>query len=400
VRHRKKTVASLAADWSHPTDIRFGIGRVAELAAVCWSLGITRPLLVTDQRLAAKPFFRRLADSLRGENLAPESFAELEGEPTGEVVSAGAWRFLQGGFNGIVAVGGGSALDAGKAVALSAAVGPSAIWGHRYGAAGAAWPPGAALAPLVAVPTTAGTGSEVDASAVITNTDRGAKLSLYHPGLLPKVVIADPELTKGMIPYLTAATGMDALSHNLEALCSQSFHPILDAVALQGVRYLHDWLPVAFHDGANLQARAYVMAASFMGAIAFDKGLGAMHGIAHAVGGMHKTQHGRTIAAVMPFVLRHNRKRIAAKMDELAAVLGLSPAGLDGVVDWIVDLRLELGLPASLSELGVKRADAPRLAALAMADGNTASNPAPLTEKSLERLIASALKPPRRAPGG
>jgi hypothetical protein len=252
---------------------------------------------------------------------------------------------------------------------------------------------------LVAVPTTAGTGSEVDASAVITNQERGAKLSLHHPGLLPKVVIADPELTKGMIPYLTAATGMDALSHNLEALCSPMFHPILDAVALQGVRYLHDWLPVAFREGDNLQARAYVMAASIMGAIAFDKGLGAMHGIAHAVGGMHKSQHGRTIAAVMPFVLRFNRRRIEAKMAELAATLGLTPASLDGVLSWIVDLRLELGLPSSLSELGVKRADTSRLAALALADGNSATNPVPLTEKSLERLIASALKPPRRPPG-
>lgn len=388
--HRGRALA-LTADWRHPTEIRFGVGRLKELPEVCWRLGLTRPLVVTDRNLARKPFFKRTLRSLDAENIAPGVYAELESEPTGQRVTAGARSYLCGGHDGVICIGGGSALDAGKAISLSAAVGPRAIWSYTSAGQKDHQRP-LDIGPIVAVPTTAGTGSEVDANAVITDEAACTKTSLYHPRLLPTVVVADPELTKGMIGYLTAATGADALSHNLEALCSPAFHPILDAVALQGVRYVHDWLPVAFHEHNNLEARTCVMAASIMGAIAFDKGLGAMHGIAHAVGGLFKVQHGRTIAAVMPYVLVYNRRRIEPKMIDLARSLNLPQHTFQALVDWVVDLRLELGLPATLAELGVKPADAQTIAQLALTDGNTASNPVPLDDKKLTRLVTRAIK--------
>ncbi len=361
------------------------------MPSVCWKLGLNRPLLVTDLTISRQPFVKRLLKSTRKENIDPGVFSEIEAEPDGACVVKGAKRFIQGNYNGIIAVGGGSVLDAGKAIALCATVGPGNMWKYSYDRVNFLEAPPTAIPPVLAVPTTAGTGSEVDGNAVITDESRGTKVSIYHPDLLPRIVIADPELTLGLIPYLTAATGMDALSHNLEALCSPVFHPILDAIAIQGIQYIKQWLLVAFNEKKNREARVYLMAASIMGAIAFEKGLGAMHANAHAYGGLYKTRHGRTIAAVMPYVLKFNRKSIEPKMEDLARYLDLPRHSFDALLDWIFDLRRELGMPISLKDLGVKKEDIGYISQNAYRDANIATNPLAMDEKKLEKLVKMSI---------
>ncbi len=384
-------VNGLRADWKHPTEIRFGIGRAAELPDACDLLGMRRPLLVTDPGLARLPIPARLVAANRDRGIETDVFAGVPSDPDGESIGSGARMFLEGGYDGIIALGGGSPLDAGKAIALALAVGPGNIWRYTFGAEAPPVKKGR-IPPVIAVPTTAGTGSEVDASAVITDTAHHVKRSLHHPDLLPAVVIADPTLTRRLIPYLTAATGVDALSHNLEALCNPAFGPMLDAVALQGIRYAKDWLPKAFHEPRNLTARVYIMAASIMGAIAFEKGLGAMHAMAHAVGARFKTHHGRTVGAVMPYVLRFNRRRVQGKMCEVARYLDLPRHDYRGALDWVLGLRMELGIPATLSELGVRESDIPDLAARALQDANAATNPVPLDLDGLTRVFRWAVR--------
>jgi len=389
----RERIDNLRADWKHPTEIRFGTGRADELPAACRSLDIRQPLMVTDPGLARRRIVDRIVTANQGQGIETAVFSNIASDPDLECVADGARRLLEGGYDGIIALGGGSSLDAAKAIALAFAVGPTRIWEFVF--CNGVEPPRlrkGLIPPIIAVPTTAGTGSEVDAAAVITDTKRHAKRSLFHPDLLPAIVIADPALTLGLLPFLTAATGMDALSHNLEALCNPGFSPMLDAIALQGIRYGKDWLPTAFHEKRNIQARVYTMAASIMGAIAFEKGLGAMHAMAHAVGAVFHTHHGRTIGAVMPYVLRFNQRRIKAKMAEVARFLDLPRHDYRGVVDWILDLRMELGLPATLGELGVRIEHVPTLVDRTLADANAVTNPVPLDRPGVERLFQWAIR--------
>jgi len=384
----RECVQGLRADWKHPTEIRFGVGRVAELPDACKRLGIWHPLLVTDPGLDRLPIPSRLVAANLAHGIETSIFSRITSDPDGEGIAHGARMFLKGEHDGIVALGGGSALDAGKAIALAVGVGPGRIWEFAF--CHGARPPEVRkglIPPIITIPTAAGTGAEVNANAVITDAENHVKRSLFHPDLLPGIVIADPTMTRSLTPLLTAATGMDALSHNLEALCSPGFSPMLDAIALQGLRYAKDWLPVAFHNQRNLQARVYTMASSIMGAIAFDKGLGAMHAMAHAVGALFKTHHGRTIGTVMPYVLRFNQRKIKGKMEEVARFLDLPRHDCRGVVDWLLGLRVELGIPANLGELGVRMNDIPTLVDRTLADANAATNPVPLDARGVERLF-------------
>jgi len=388
---RPVRLKGIKADWKHPTEIRFGLNRIRELPEVCWKLGVRCPLLVTDSVVAGLPFIRTMLRLNRAQCIETGMFSDMAGEPDSEAINLGTEAFIKGRFDGLIGVGGGSALDAAKAISLAAAVGPSGMW--RYSAEiCSAEPTPRPLPPIIAIPTTAGTGSEVDAYAVILERRQKRKLSLNHPDMLPSVVIADPTLTRRLIPYLTAATGMDALSHNLEALCSPLFQPILDAIAMQGVCLAKDWLPVAFRDGGNLEARVYTMAASIMGAMAFEKGLGAMHAIAHAVGGRYTIQHGRAVGAIMPFVLAFNRPLIEEKIAVLARNMDLPGRSFESVLQWILDLRFELGLPLTLGELGVSDDDVPVITDAALQDVNLATNPASLDRQQLERLLSSAIQ--------
>jgi len=384
-------VSGIKADWKHPTEIRFGVERINELPEVCWKLGVCSPLLVTDKGVAKLNLIRRIVEFNAADSIDTAIFSEITGEPDAETVTRGAAAFRKGGYDGIIAVGGGSALDAGKAMALTTAVGPTKLWQF---AATACDPPRPArpIPPIIALPTTAGTGSEVDANAVITDRSGTRKVSLFHPELLPRVVIADPTLIRGLIPYLTASTGMDALSHNLEALSSPVFQPILDAIAMQGIGFTKEWLPVAVTQPRNLHARVYTMAASIMGAMAFEKGLGAMHAIAHAVGGAFKIHHGRVVGAVMPYVLKENRRAIKGKMEQLARNLDLPHHDFTAVLDWVIDLRHDLGMPTSLGALGIRAKHVPFLADHALQDVNMSTNPVEMGKQKMERVLHRAVQ--------
>jgi hypothetical protein len=380
---------TLRGNWSYPTTIRFGAGRVAELPDACAALGIARPLLITDPGLAGHAIGERVLSIARAD-LPIALFADVRPNPTGADVAAGVEALRKGGHDGVIALGGGSAIDAAKAIAFMAAQ-ERPIWdfedrGDNWRRAATA-----GLAPVVAVPTTAGTGSEVGRAAVITREDRHEKCIVFHPRMLPGQVIADPELTLGLPANLTAWTGIDALSHSLEALCAPGFAPMADGIATEAIRLIHRWLPVAVEDGGNLVARSCMLAAASMGAVAFQKGLGAMHALAHPIGGLLDRHHGLTIAIVMPYVLVANRPAIEPQVEQLARVLGLAQADFDGLLGWIVDLRRDLAIPDDLTALGVTAEHVPILAPRAAADPSAGGNPRPLDEADYAGLYRQAL---------
>ena len=380
----------LTGNWNYPTAMRFGAGRIEELPAACRELGMRRPLLVTDKGLAGLPMIEAAVAACNADGLGCEVFSDVQGNPVGANVEAGVAAYRAGGHDGVIAFGGGSALDVGKAVALM--VGQSRPiwdfedredWYTRVNVDG--------MAPVVAVPTTSGTGSEVGRASVITDERDHTKKIIFHPHMLPALVIADPELTVGLPPHITAAVGMDALSHNLEAFCSPFYHPMAQGIALEGLRLIRTWLPVACREGDNVTARAHMMAASTMGAAAFQKGLGGMHAMSHPCGAVLDTHHGLTNAVVMPYVLAFNRPAIDDRMAALARYLDLSGSGFDAVLDWILDLRRTIGIPDTLSALGVTDAHVARLAAMAVVDPSAGGNPVPLTIENLTGLFNDAI---------
>lgn len=392
-KHRATPRVHFNADWSHPTHIRFGVGRLAEIGQVCRQLGLERALLVTDEGIRPLPFVRELVTHNQQAGITTDLFELPQGEPGTTVVQQGMELLCEHAYGGIVAVGGGSVLDASKAMALASVVGMGRLWEYsaQVEATGSA-AAGAALPRIIAVPTTAGTGSEVGTHAVITDEEREVKRSVHHPEMLPAAVIADPVVTQGLGREITATTGMDALSHNLEAFCSPGFYPMHDAIAIQGLFHIKDWLLMAHREPRQLEARVYVMAASIMGAIAFEKGLGAMHAIAHAVGARYSTQHGKVIGVTVPYVLKFNRRRVEDKLIHLARVLGLSHHNFDAVLGWVLDLRQELGIPATLGELGVTEDELPVIVERALQDGNAVTNPVPLRADRLTRLCTNMIR--------
>jgi len=380
----------LVGNWNYPTAIRFGAGRISELPDACRVLGMERPLLVTDPGLAGFPMIANAMADCRSAGLGCDLFADVQGNPVAANVTAGVDAFRAGGHDGVIAFGGGSALDVGKAVALM--VGQTRPiwdfedredWFTRVNVDG--------MAPVVAVPTTSGTGSEVGRASVITDERDHTKKIIFHPRMLPALVIADPELTLGLPPTITAAVGMDALSHNLEAFCSPFYHPLAQGVALEGMRLVKEWLPLACQQGGNVTARGHMMAASTMGASAFQKGLGAMHAMSHPCGAVLNTHHGLTNAVVMPYVLVFNRSAIDERMTALARYLDLPQPSFQAVLDWVLALRKEIGIPADLAALGVTDDHIGGLAEMAAVDPSAGSNPLPLTVENLTTLFTNAI---------
>ncbi len=369
---------TLTATWSYPTEIRFGPGRISELPDACRAAGIGNPLLITDRGLSNLPVTQRALDILDDAGLGRAIFAEVDPNPTEVNLAAGIDAFRRGGHDGIVAFGGGSGLDLAKCVAFMQGQ-TRPVWdfediGDWWKRADAK-----AIVPNVAVPTTAGTGSEVGRASVITNSATHTKKVIFHPKMLPAVTICDPELTVSMPPAITAGTGMDALAHCLEAYCSPHYHPMSAGIALEGLRLVKENLSTAFHNGENIEARAHMMSAAAMGSVAFQKGLGAVHALSHPVGAIYNTHHGTTNAVVMPAVLRFNRAEIEGKMACAAAYLGID-GGLDGVIAWIETLNAELGIPARLSELGVGTDRIEEMADMAVVDPTAGGNPRKLTK--------------------
>jgi alcohol dehydrogenase len=380
---------SLSANWSFPTSIRFGAGRIAELAEACEACGIKKPLLVTDAGLKNQPITSDALDRLLGAGLGAALFADVQSNPTDQNLDTGVEAFRAGGHDGVVAFGGGSGLDLGKLVAFMAGQ-TRPVWDFED--IGDWWTRAddAAIAPIVAVPTTAGTGSEVGRASVLTNSAEHVKKVIFHPKILPQIVIADPELTTGMPKAITVGTGMDAFAHSLEAYCAPSYHPICEGIAVEGMRLVKGNLPLVYKDGSNLEARGHMMTAAAMGATAFQKGLGAIHALSHPVGALFDTHHGMTNAVVMPEILRFNRTAIEAKINRLAAFLEIE-GGFDGFFEFVLDLRRALNVPDKLSGLGVTPDQIPKMAKMAPLDPTAGGNPVELTEEAaaelFERLI-------------
>jgi hypothetical protein len=382
---------SLCADWSYPTRVRFGPGRIVELPEACRTLGIARPLLITDPALAEHAIGQRALAIARADGLEVQMFADIRPNPTGANVAAGVEAYRTGRRDGVIALGGGSGLDAAKAVAFMAPQ-TRPIWDFEDRGDNWRRAQTTGIAPVVAIPTTAGTGSEVGRAAVITNEATHTKCIVFHPAMMPGQVIADPELTLDLPAQLTAWTGLDALSHSLEALCAPGFHPMADGIATEAIRLIHGALETAASDGHDLRARAHMLAAASMGAVAFQKGLGAMHAMAHAIGGLLNSHHGLTIAIVMPYVLSENRGAIESALERLGRALGLPEPGHQGVLAWVMELRRKLAIPATLEALGVTDAHIAVLAPRAGADPSAATNPLPLDAPAYEGLLRRALE--------
>ncbi|MEX0279360.1 MAG: iron-containing alcohol dehydrogenase [Ruegeria sp.] len=380
---------SLVGNWSYPTAIKFGAGRISELPQACAAAGMKRPLLVTDKGLSELPITTATLDIMEAAGLGRALFADVDPNPNERNLEAGVAAYTAGGHDGVIAFGGGSGLDLGKMVAFMAGQ-SRPVWdfediGDWWTRADAD-----AIAPIIAVPTTAGTGSEVGRASVITNSQTHVKKIIFHPKVLPTVVICDPELTVGMPRFITAGTGLDAFAHCVEAFSSPHYHPMSQGMALEGMRLVKDYLPRAYADGTDIEARAHMMSAAAMGATAFQKGLGAIHAMSHPIGAHFNTHHGTTNAVCMPAVLDFNAPAIADRFDAAAAYLGID-GGFDGFRAFVQTFNDSLGIPRKLSDLGVTEAALPQLVQGALIDPSCGGNPIELTEENLTALFRAAL---------
>jgi alcohol dehydrogenase class IV len=380
-----------SVNWNYPTAVKVGAGRIRELPQWCESLGMRRPLLITDPGLAALPLIGSVLDHCRSGGVECGLFHDIKGNPTGKNVDNGVAAFKAGGHDGVIAFGGGSALDAAKAVALM--VGQDRpLWdfedvGDNYLRVNVV-----GMAPVVAVPTTAGTGSEVGRASVITDDQAHVKRIIFHAKMLPSVVILDPELTVGLPPKLTAATGMDALSHSLEAYCSPFYHPMATGIALEGIRLIKQFLLRAVKNAHDLDARLQMLVASSMGATAFQRGLGAMHALAHPLGALYDAHHGMLNAILMPYVLKANESVIAERIELLARYLELAQPSFASFLDWVLAMRDSLGIPHTLSEIGIDSRDAAKVGEMAVVDGSAGTNPIPFSAADYSRIFVTAVE--------
>ena len=379
--------ATLKANWNYPTTVWAGPGRIAELPAACARLGIQRPLLVTDEGLRDAPMVKRARALIAGTGL----FARVRGNPVAANVEEGLTAYRAGAHDGVIAFGGGSALDAGKVIAfMSGQTRPLwdfedvGDWWTRADVKG--------ITPVVAVPTTAGTGSEVGRAGVVVNEETHQKKIIFHPLMMPGVVISDPELTVGLPPAITAATGLDAFVHCFEAYCAPGFHPLADGIALEGMRLIQEYLPRACEQGTDIEARSRMLAAASMGATAFQKGLGGVHAIAHPVGAHFNTHHGLTNAVLLPYVMTYNRPAIEARVATVARVLDLEGEPFGALFDWVLGFRKRLKIPHTLADIGVPATTADAIGREAALDPSAGGNPQPADAAAYARIFRAAVK--------
>ena len=382
--------STLSSNWNYPTSVRFGLGRITELAEVCKSVGMKKPLLITDPGLAVLPMVADAIARNGAEGLPTGLFSNIKPNPVSRNVDDGVKAYLAGGHDGVIAWGGGSGIDAAKAVALMAGQSRS-IWDFEDVDDNWLRVNTACVAPIVAVPTTSGTGSEVGRASVIANEETHTKKVIFHPTMLPKIVICDPELLVSLPANLTAYTGMDALVHCFEAYCAPRYHPMADGIALEGMRLVHDWLPAAFEDGSNIEARAQMMSAAAMGATAFQKGLGAIHSLSHPVGSVYDTHHGLTNAVFMPYVMNFNQSAIKDRMDLLARYLGLPGTGYSAIMDWVLELRHTFNIANTPHELGVEESRLNELSEMAANDPTAGGNPIPVGAADMKVMYETAM---------
>ena len=373
-------------NWNYPTNVWFGVDRSKEIQEACDTLGIKNPLIVTDPGLLQTSIIDEINSGLSSNT---QIYSDVQGNPTGSNVTNGVKVFLEGNHDGVIAIGGGSGMDAGKGIAFLANQSKPlwdfediGDWGTRADSS--------VIKPIIAIPTTAGTGSEVGRAAVFLNEENYKKKIIFHPKMLPQIAILDPSLTLNLPKSITAGTGMDALAHCIEAYSSPFYHPMAEGTALEGLRLVKENIQEVYHNGNNVEARSHMLVASMMGAAAFQKGLGAIHSITHPVNSLYKTHHGTTNGTVMPFVLNYNRSTIEEKFTRLANFLDIKN-GFEGIVDWIIELKKEMEIPETLKDMGVNEGDEIKLAPLAQEDPSTGANPLEMTVERFQELILNCI---------
>ena len=373
-------------NWNYPTTMWFGNGRIDELQKACDTLNITKPLFVTDSGLAEMGFVKSAFNSLSNAMF----YSDVQGNPSGQNVNGGVKLYEDNHCDGVIAFGGGSGIDAAKAIALVAGQNIS-VW--EFEDVGDNWKKANAhiIPPIIAVPTTAGTGSEVGRASVITNTEEASKKIIFHPKMMPSLVISDPELTVGLPANITAWTGMDALTHAIEAICSPLYHPMATGIGMEACRLVFENLPKAYANGNDLEARGNMLVAASMGATAFQKGLGSVHSLAHPLGAMYNTQHGLMNAILLPYALHQNRDVIEDRMVYVCRALGINNAGTAGFIDHILEFRKSLNIPHTLADIDIDTSKAEIIGEKAFSDPSTETNAKPVSAKDLQTLFEAAV---------
>ena len=379
----------MSSNWNYPTTMWVGKDRIKDLSIACKTLNINKPLLVTDSGLAKSKIVIDVLNNLKENGILVELYSNVVGNPTGTNVTEGADYYNKNNCDGVIAFGGGSGLDVGKAIAFMSGQTQS-IWDFED--VGDNWTKANSdkIAPIIAIPTTAGTGSETGRASVILNEETGVKNIIFHPKFLPSIVILDPVLTVGLPAKITAATGMDALAHNLEAYCAPGYHPMADGIALEGMRLINKWLIEAVKNGSNIEARMNMLTAASMGSTAFQKGLGAIHALSHPIGAVHNTHHGTTNAICMPAVLQLNAPAIKSRFDLAANYLEIK-GGFDGFCSFVQNLNDHLEIPRKLSEIGVINPNIPELTSMALLDPSCNGNPITLTKENTTALFEACI---------
>ena len=376
---------TISVNWSYPTNIRFGPGRIQELGEVCLALNIKNPLLVTDKGLAGLDITENAVNILKSSGFEGRVFSDVDPNPNEINLEAGIIDYQKGNHDGVIAFGGGSGIDLGKMIAFMAGQ-TRPIWDFED--IGDWWTRADSnvIAPIVAVPTTAGTGSEVGRASVITNSETHEKKIIFHPKVLPSAVICDPELTVGMPSFITAGTGLDAFAHCVEAFSSPHYHPMSQGIAVEGMKLVIQNLPIAYNDPNNIEARSHMMSAAMMGATAFQKGLGAIHALSHPIGAIYNTHHGTTNAVCMPAVLDMNADKISDRFNQVSSYLGIKN-GFGGFCAFVKEFNASLKIPENLSGLGVTNVDIKKLTEEALKDPSCGGNPVELNSQNVGDVI-------------
>jgi len=378
-------------NWNYPTTMWVGQDRIKDLSIACRNLNINKPLLVTDKGLASSDIIQNSLSNLKQNSFEVILYSNVVGNPTGTNVNEGVGIYRKNNCDGVIAFGGGSGLDVGKAVAFMSGQ-DLPIWDFED--VGDNWTKAKSnsIAPIIAVPTTAGTGSETGRASVILNEDTGIKKIIFHPKFLPSIVILDPLLTKSLPPDITAATGMDALAHNLEAYCAPGYHPMADGIALEGIRIINNWLLAAVEDGSNIEARMNMLTAASMGSTAFQKGLGAIHSLSHPVNALNNIHHGLSNAIFMPYVLTFNKNVIEKKIIKICEYLEFQNKTFDGFLNWTLNLRKKLNIPHKLTDvIEADKIDIDRLSKMALDDPSTSGNPKKLSLEDMKIMYQHSI---------
>ena len=378
-------------NWNYPTTMWVGQDRIKDLSIACRNLNINKPLLVTDKGLASSDIIQNSLSNLKQNSFEVILYSNVIGNPTGTNVNEGVGIYRKKNCDGVIAFGGGSGLDVGKAIAFMSGQ-DLPIWDFED--VGDNWKKANSnsIAPIIAVPTTAGTGSETGRASVILNEDTGVKKIIFHPKFLPSIVILDPLLTKSLPPDITAATGMDALAHNLEAYCAPGYHPMADGIALEGIRIINNWLLAAVEDGSNIEARMNMLTAASMGSTAFQKGLGAIHSLSHPVNALNNIHHGLSNAIFMPYVLTFNKNVIEKKIIKICEYLEFQNKTFDGFLNWTLNLRKRLNIPHKLTDvIQEDKIDIDRLSKMAIDDPSTSGNPKKLSLEDMKIMYQHSI---------